>query len=153
MLSSARTLTIKYEEDTVVKHFCSGCSELLLPGSMCTKPACTGKKEENLVFVQITDPFCKGVDIVVGRAGTWLCPVAAILDFLHARGTCAGALFPLSTQLKERFEGTLYDFFNPWCTCTRGYISCIMNLCACVSPREKLNDRLNHITWNASYCN
>ena len=33
-----------------------------------------------------TDPFRKGVDIVVGRTGDRICPVAAMLGYLRARG-------------------------------------------------------------------
>ena len=40
-----------------------------------------------------TDPFRKGVCHYLGRTGTDLCPVAAILDFLQARGTTPGFLF------------------------------------------------------------
>ena len=37
-----------------------------------------------------TDPFCKGV---IGRTGIKLCPVAAVLDFIVARGSSPGPLF------------------------------------------------------------
>ena len=40
-----------------------------------------------------TDPFRKGVDIFVGRTGTDLCPVGALLDYLQVRGATPGALF------------------------------------------------------------
>ena len=40
-----------------------------------------------------TDPFRKGVDIFVGRTGTDLCPVGALLDYLQVRGAAPGALF------------------------------------------------------------
>lgn len=52
-----------------------------------------------------TDPFRKGVDLFIGRTGTDLCPVAALLDYLQARGTSPGPLFcfadgrPLTRQL------------------------------------------------------
>ena len=50
-------------------------------------------------FLQITikqsktDPFRKGVDVFVGRTGSDLCPVAAVLDFLQARGISPDPLF------------------------------------------------------------
>ena len=40
-----------------------------------------------------TDPFRKGVDLFVGRTGSDLCPVAAVLDFLQVRGMSPGPLF------------------------------------------------------------
>ncbi len=40
-----------------------------------------------------TDPFRKGVDVFIGRTGKDLCPVAAILAFLAARGNASGPLF------------------------------------------------------------
>ena len=52
-----------------------------------------------------TDPFRKGVDLFTGRTSTDLCPVAAVLDYLQARGTSPGQLFcfadgcPLTRQL------------------------------------------------------
>lgn len=40
-----------------------------------------------------TDPFRKGVCLAIGRTGTPLCPVAALLDFLTVRGASPGPLF------------------------------------------------------------
>ena len=40
-----------------------------------------------------TDQLGKGVDVVVGRTDCALCPVAAILAFIAARGDCQGPLF------------------------------------------------------------
>ena len=40
-----------------------------------------------------TDPFRNGVQLLIGKTGTKLCPVAAMLDFLQVRGTSAGFLF------------------------------------------------------------
>ena len=40
-----------------------------------------------------TDPFRKGVDIVVGTTGNDLCPVKALLDYLGMRGGAPGPLF------------------------------------------------------------
>ena len=39
-----------------------------------------------------TDPFQKGVRLFVGRTGTDLCPVAAMLGYLLLRGTHTGPL-------------------------------------------------------------
>ena len=44
-----------------------------------------------------TDPFCKGVDIFVGRTGTDICPVAGILSYLACRGSGPGPLFVFSS--------------------------------------------------------
>ena len=40
-----------------------------------------------------TDPFRKGVDIVVGRTYNKICPVAAVLGYLVIRGNSPGFLF------------------------------------------------------------
>ena len=40
-----------------------------------------------------TDPFRHGVDLWVGKTGSDLCPVAAVLDYLKARGSRVGPLF------------------------------------------------------------
>ena len=40
-----------------------------------------------------TDPFRKGIDLYMGRTGTEVCPVAAMLKYLVARGSQAGPLF------------------------------------------------------------
>ena len=39
-----------------------------------------------------TDPFRKGVDLFIGRTGTDLYPVAAVLNYLQARGTSQGPI-------------------------------------------------------------
>ena len=39
-----------------------------------------------------TDPFRKGVDSFIGRTSTDLCPVAAVLYYLQARGTFPGTI-------------------------------------------------------------
>ena len=43
-----------------------------------------------------TDPFRSGVSLFVGRTGTDLCPVAALLDYLTMRGSKPGPLFVFS---------------------------------------------------------
>ena len=53
-----------------------------------------------------TDPFRKGVQLSIGRTGTRLCPVAALLDFVAARGTSQGPLFTFhdgSFLTRQRF--------------------------------------------------
>ena len=40
-----------------------------------------------------TDPFRKGVQLLIGKSGTDICPVAALLDFLRLRGSDPGFLF------------------------------------------------------------
>ena len=53
----------------------------------------------NPTFVQLrikqskTDPFRLGAKLVVGRTGTSLCPVAALLEYLRVRGVSEGPLF------------------------------------------------------------
>ena len=40
-----------------------------------------------------TDQFGKGVEVIVGRTGDLLCPVAAVAAFMAARGTSPGPFF------------------------------------------------------------
>ncbi len=40
-----------------------------------------------------TDPFRKGIDLFIGKTESDLCPVAAILGYLVARGSQPGPLF------------------------------------------------------------
>ena len=59
-----------------------------------------------------TDPFRKGVDIFVGRTGTDLCPVGALLDYLRVRGAAQGALFVFSDGrllTRQRFVERVRD--------------------------------------------
>ena len=42
-----------------------------------------------------TDPFCQGVKLHLGKTGTDICPVCAILPYLAARGAKHGPLFIL----------------------------------------------------------
>ena len=50
-----------------------------------------------------TDPFQQGINIFVGMTRTDLCPVAALQDYLHIRGTAAGPLF-LDGRVLSRFR-------------------------------------------------
>ena len=43
-----------------------------------------------------TDPFRKGVSLFLGKTGSVLCPVAAIMDYLCVRGMSPGPLFQFS---------------------------------------------------------
>ena len=47
------------------------------------------------VKVSKTDQFRQGTKVVLGATGAELCPVAALLDYLSARGPRAGPLFVL----------------------------------------------------------
>ena len=40
-----------------------------------------------------TDPFGRGVDVILGRTGCSLCPVAAVLNYVAARGSQQGPFF------------------------------------------------------------
>ena len=45
-----------------------------------------------------TDPFRRGIDLFVGKTGSLLCPVAAMMDYLRVRGTRrAGPLFQFAS--------------------------------------------------------
>ena len=53
-----------------------------------------------------TDPFCKGIDLYIGRTGNDLCPVAALLNYLVERGTESGPLFIFQNErslTRQRF--------------------------------------------------
>ena len=63
-----------------------------------------------------TDPFREGTYLYVGRTGTELCPVAAILDYMCLRGQGRGPLFrfkdgrPLTRpRLVEALRSALND--------------------------------------------
>ena len=54
-------------------------------------------KEPTMVRARLktskTDPFRKGVDVVVGKTRDAICPVSAVLNYLLARGAGPGPLF------------------------------------------------------------
>lgn len=57
-----------------------------------------------------TDPFRHGVSVVVGRTGSDLCPVAALLDYLRVRGMREGPLFLFESGgllTRQRFVSAL----------------------------------------------
>ena len=63
-----------------------------------------------------TDPFREGVDIIIGRTGGPLCPVAAVLAYMALRGPGSGPLFrfrdgrPLTQQrLITKLRGVLQE--------------------------------------------
>lgn len=59
-----------------------------------------------------TDPFRGGIDLFVGRTGSDLCPVAALLDFLRCRGPSTGPLFKFSSGqflTRKRFVEIVRD--------------------------------------------
>ena len=68
-----------------------------------------------------TDPFRKGVDVVLGRTHTEACPVTALLAYLALRGNNPGCLFrfvdgrPLTKQrfVQKIREALLASGFNP----------------------------------------
>ena len=53
-----------------------------------------------------TDPFGRGADIILGKTGCDLCPVAAVLNYAAVRGNQSGPFFMMSTgrlQTKQCF--------------------------------------------------
>ena len=68
-----------------------------------------------------TDPFRKGVDVVLGRTHTDTCPITALLAYLALRGNTPGCLFKFADGrllTKQRFvqkvrEALLAGGFNP----------------------------------------
>ena len=63
-----------------------------------------------------TDPFRHGVTLYLGQTGVDLCPVAAMADFLSARGTSPGPLFRFQDgsglhrqQLVQKVRSALAD--------------------------------------------
>ena len=78
------------------------------------------KRNPSMLRVNIkqskTDPFRKGVAIFVGRTGTQLCPVAALLDYLCARWTTPGPLFTFADGRmlnRGRFVERVRDDLSP----------------------------------------
>ena len=81
-------------------------------------------KNPSMIQIRIkqskTDPFQRGVDLFIDRTGAALCPVAAMLDYLHIRGVSPGPLFkfddgrPLTRQpfveLLEKWKTLLSKF-------------------------------------------
>ena len=69
------------------------------PGAnLCVDDVAVDQKESPTVIrVSIkqskTDPFRRGVDLFLGKSGTDLCPVVAILNYLVVRGVTPGPLF------------------------------------------------------------
>ena len=59
-----------------------------------------------------TDPFRKGVDVVLGRTNNELCPVTALLAYMAQRGNSPGCLFKFvngSLLTKQRFVKRVRD--------------------------------------------
>lgn len=59
-----------------------------------------------------TDPFHKGVDIIVGKTDNKLCPVSAIMEYLAIRGSSPGFLFKFQDGrllTKNRFVSYIRD--------------------------------------------
>ena len=63
-----------------------------------------------------TDPFRKGIDLYVGKTGSSLCPVAAMMNYLMVRGTKRlGPLFIFSdgrVLTRQRFVDAVRDGLN-----------------------------------------
>ena len=49
-----------------------------------------------------TDPFGWGTDVVLGRTGCSLCPVAAVLTYAAARGSQPGPFFSAARALTKQ---------------------------------------------------
>ena len=82
------------------------CGEMTVPNDSAYDPTVHLNPEDikvdhpsnpSVVQVRIkaskTDPFRKGVNLYLGKTGSSLCPVAAILSYLCVRGTGPGPLF------------------------------------------------------------
>ena len=59
-----------------------------------------------------TDPFREGTYLYVGRTGTELCPVAAILDYMCLRGQGRGPLFRFKPLTRPRLVEALRSALN-----------------------------------------
>ena len=75
----------------------------------------------SLSFVRVsikqskTDPFRKGVNLFLGRTGSDLCPVCALLSFLVARGSRSGPLFVFTDGrllTRKRFVDAVRAFLS-----------------------------------------
>lgn len=76
--------------------------------------AVDAQQNPSMVRVRIkrskTDPFRKGIDLFVGKTGSALCPVAALLDYLKSRRTDPGPLFRFEDGLpltRPRFAAAI----------------------------------------------
>ena len=74
------------------------------------------KRNPSMVRVTVkqskTDPFRKGVELFIGRTGTNLFPVAALLDYLSVRVSGPGRLFVFTdgwTLSRQRFVDRVRD--------------------------------------------
>ena len=59
-----------------------------------------------------TDPFRKGVDLFVGKTGSSLRPVAAMLSYLCVRGMADGPLFKFAdgrVLTRQRFVSAVHE--------------------------------------------
>lgn len=59
-----------------------------------------------------TDPFRKGIDLYVGKTGSPLCPVSAMMNYLCARGMSPGPLFHFEdgkVLSRQRFVDAVRD--------------------------------------------
>ena len=65
-----------------------------------------------LIKASKTDPFRRGVELFLGKTGSVLCPVAAVMDYLCVRGLAAGPLFTYSDGrylTRKRFVDALRE--------------------------------------------
>ena len=74
------------------------------------KPDSTSAPSMIKIFLKVSkcDQFGKGVEIFIGRTNSTICPVAAILSYMVARGPSAGPFFQFadgSPLTKARFIG------------------------------------------------
>ena len=61
-----------------------------------------------------TDQFCQGVTVYLGRTHDWICPVAAILNYLVVRGTSKGSVFIFREETHLTYV-TISSWQCIWC--------------------------------------
>ena len=80
----------------------------------CADISVDNTESPTIIMVRIkaskTDPFRRGVDLYLGKTGSDICPVSAMLRYLCVRGTSPGLLFHFSDGrllIRQRFVEAL----------------------------------------------
>ena len=75
------------------------------------------------------DQFGRGVDVVVGRTDTRICPVAAVVSYIARRQICRGHSSSTHTGAQSQSHGSYSKYGPPWLALvcrresTRGIVS------------------------------
>ena len=86
-----------------------------------------------------TDPFRQGVQLYLGRTGTDICPVRAILPYLSRRGPTPGPLFILANKqhlTRERFAARVTATLRAAGVPDKGYTTHSFRIGAATTAKE-----------------